>query len=42
MNRSETVTEHTKDCNLTNTIGLTEWICYEEVMMFLPETPDFD
>jgi hypothetical protein len=25
MNRYETVTEHTKDCNITNTIGLTEF-----------------
>jgi hypothetical protein len=25
MNRFETVTEHTTDCNITNTIGLTEF-----------------
>jgi hypothetical protein len=25
LNRSETITKHTKDCNITNTIGLTEF-----------------
>jgi hypothetical protein len=25
LNRYETVTQHTKDCNITNTIGLTEF-----------------
>jgi hypothetical protein len=25
LNRSETIPENTKDCNITNTIGLTEF-----------------
>jgi hypothetical protein len=25
LNRYETITKHTKDCNITNTIGLTEF-----------------